>query len=152
AANGECGIMADPSFGNASSATKFDRDLTHGCGKRTYNWELSAGVQQQLFNTASVEVSYFRRSYGNLMVLDDRARGPQDFDTFSLTAPSDPNLPGGGGYLVTGLYDVKPDKFGVASDRIWAPAKKYGESVERWHGMDVTFNLRPGAACSCRAA
>ena len=145
AANGECGSMADPSFGNASSATKFDRDLTHGWGNRTYNWEFSTGVQQQLLNSVSMEVSYFRRSYGNLMVLDDRSRGPEDFDTFSLTAPSDPNLPGGGGYVVTGLYDVKPGKFGIPSDRMWAPAKNYGKSVERWQGMDVTFNLRPGA-------
>ena len=86
AANGECGAMADPNFGNASNATRFDRELTHGWGNRTYNWEFSTGVQQQLFTGASVDISYFRRSYGNLMVLDDLARGPQDFDTFSITA------------------------------------------------------------------
>ncbi len=144
AANGECGALADPNFGSASNPTAFDRSLTHGWGNRTYNWEFSTGVQHQLLDAMSVDISYFRRSYGNLMVLDDRALGPQDFDTFSITAPRDLALPDGGGYVLSGLYDVRPDRFGTPSQRIWAPTSDYGEQYEKWHGVDVTFNVRPG--------
>ena len=52
-ANGECGPLSDPNFGsNDVSALlnqlKFDPNLQTGYGKRGYNWEFSAGVQQQL--------------------------------------------------------------------------------------------------------
>ncbi len=42
--------------------------------------------------------------------------GPGDFDEFCITAPSDPKLPGGGGYPVCGLYNLKQNKFGQTSE------------------------------------
>ena len=49
-----------------------------------------------------------------------------DYDTFSMTAPSDPRLPGGGGYVVSGLYDIKPALFGRI-DQWTTYASNYGE-------------------------
>jgi hypothetical protein len=45
-------------------------------------------------------------------VLDNSAVTPDDFEPFTVTAPMDPLLPGGGGCQVTGLYDVVPALFG----------------------------------------
>ena len=144
AANGECGVLADPNFGNARQTTAIDRQLTHGWGNRLYNWEFSAGIQHQLLRAAAIDISYFRKSYNNFLVTDNRALSPQDFDSFSITAPKNPRLPGGGGYTVSGLYDVKPEKFNVPQDILISPAGNFGKQYERWQGMDVALNLRPG--------
>ena len=39
-----------------------------------YSWQFSGSVQQQVMKRMSVELSYFRRAYGNFNVVDDRAR------------------------------------------------------------------------------
>jgi hypothetical protein len=144
AANGECGPISNRNFGNPRPGSTYDPDLMHGWGRRNYNWEFSAGVQHQLTSSMAVDVSYFRRWYGNFVVTDDRALTPSDFDTFTITAPSDPRLPSGGGYTVSGLYDLKPAKFGVPADNFVTRAQNYGDPFENWNGFDITLNLRPG--------
>lgn len=89
----------------------------------------------------SLDVSYFRTWSGNFLVTDDRSVGPSDFDTFSITAPVDPRLPGGG-YVIPGLYDLKPAKFGVAADNVLTSADKYGKQIHHWNGVDVSVNAR----------
>jgi hypothetical protein len=78
-------------------------------------------------------------------VTDDRAVGPSDYDTFSITAPGNPRLPGGGGYAISGLYDIKPEKFGVRADQLLTFASNFGKQIEHWNGVDVAFNARPQA-------
>ena len=60
----------------------------------------------------SLTAGYYRNTAGNWRVNDNIAIGPDDFDPFCATAPMDPRLPGGGGYEVCGLYDIKKDKRG----------------------------------------
>ena len=59
----------------------------------------------------SVNGGWYRRSFGNqTLTVDNRynfANGSYD-GPFCANAPLDPNLPGGGGYQVCGLYDLKP--------------------------------------------
>jgi hypothetical protein len=101
-------------------------------------------MQHQLLRGAAVEVNYFRRWYGNFSVTDNLALAPEDFDTFSFLAPKEPRLPNGGGYEVTGNFDVKPDKFTVPANNLISRTNKYGKQYENWQGLDVTFNVRPG--------
>lgn len=143
--NGECGAMTNPAFGTARPGSTYDPDLMRGWGKRTANWEFSAGVQHELFPRTSIDVAYFRRAYQNFVVTDNRAVSASDFDRFSITAPADPRLPGGGGYTLSGLYDLKPASFGRAADNFVTLSKHYGEQVERWQGVDVNLNMRPQA-------
>jgi carboxypeptidase family protein len=143
AANGECGAMANPDFGSTRAATNVDPDLLKGWGKRPYNWQFSAGVQRQIVPRLSLDVSYWRSWWGNFYVTDNRAISPADFDQFSFTAPSDPRLPGGGGYVVSGLYDIKPEKFGITPDNLFTMAEKFGDQTDLWTGVDLTINARP---------
>ena len=144
-ANGECGAMANPAFGSTRPGATYDPDLLRGWGKRAANWEFSAGAQHELFAGTSVDVAYFRRWYQNFWVTDNRAVSASDFDRFSITAPSDPRLPGGGGYTIGGLYDLKPASFGRPADNFVTLASNYGKQIERWQGVDVNLNMRPRA-------
>ena len=152
AANGECGRWSGPfgSFGATGrgrvgrrSFGEFDRDLLEGWGRRDYNWEFSAGVQQELSPGVAAEFGYFRRVYGNFLVTDNRAITTADFTEFSVTGPVDPRLPGGGGQVFSGLHDINPDKFGE-QDPFTTRASNFGDQEEYWQGVDLTVNARPG--------
>ena len=142
-ANGECGAMSPSNFGSANPGVAYDPDIINGWGKREYNWQFSAGVQHELLPRVSLDVGYYGTWYGNPWVTDNRALSAADFDTFSITAPSDPRLPGGGGYPVSGLYNVKPEKFSTPVDNYITFAKNYGKMTRRWDGVDITINARP---------
>ena len=145
-ANGECGAMANANFGRVRLGRSYDPELMEGWGKRGYNWEFSAGVQHELLPRVAVDVAYFRRVYGNMIITDpDPNLGPADYDRFSITAPLNPGLPEGGGYLVDGLFNLKPEKFGLPATAFVTHAKNYGKQIEHWNGFDVTINARPRA-------
>jgi hypothetical protein len=141
AKNGECGPMSNQRFGSTKPAQLFDSELMNGFGVRGYNWEMSAGIQHEVTTGVSVDVAYFRRIYGNFRVNDNTLVGPSDFDTFSVVAPSDSRLPGGGGQTISNLYNVKPGKFGqnVSNTTL---ARKFGKQTQHWNGVDVTVNAR----------
>jgi hypothetical protein len=141
AANGECGPTSPGTFGSTRPAEQYDRELLRGFGHRTVNWEFSAGVQHELRRGIAVDAGYFRRIWGNFQVTDNLALAPEDFTQFSLTVPADPRLPGNGGYSVTGLYNVKPEKFGLQQN-FNALSDKYGKQIEHWDGVDVNVTTR----------
>jgi hypothetical protein len=145
-ANGECGALANPNFGLPVLGATYDPELMHGWFKRAYNWEFSTGIQHEIMARTSLDVSYFRRSYGNFRVSDDRNLSPADFDTFDITAPTDERLPGGGGQVIHGMYNINPAKFGFPSDRFVTHAKNFGKQTEYWHGVDfnMAFRYVPG--------
>jgi hypothetical protein len=140
-ANGECGPMSNRNFGSATPDLNFDPQLLTGWGRREYNWEFSTGVQREIIPRVSADVSYFRRWYGNFSVTDNRAIAASDYDRFSITVPTNPLLPGGGGYVVTGLHDVNPARFGQ-SDNYITFAKNYGRQINHWNGVSVGVNAR----------
>ena len=53
------------------------------------------------------------------------------------TAPLDPRLPGGGGYTISGLYNLVPAKVGQV-DELAQSYKNFGEQTENWQGIDVS--------------
>jgi hypothetical protein len=143
--------MADPNFGGSRPAVSYDPAILSGWDVRggqavgdpgTY-WQFSAGVQREIVSRVSVDFTFVRTSYDNFTVRDDRNVGPADFDTFSITAPSDPRLPDGGGYVLGGLKDLKPSKFGQPEDGIITFADNYGDQTNVWSGFDLTVNARP---------
>jgi hypothetical protein len=142
-ANGECGAMANADFGTVLSTLAYDPDLMKGWGTRSNNWQFSTGLQQQVLPGVSLSLDYWRTWFGNIVVVDHTNYDASDFDTFSITAPVDPRLPGGGGYVISGLYDVKPSVFGRSAGALVTTSNKYGKMIEHWNGVDFSFNVRP---------
>jgi hypothetical protein len=150
AANGECGALANPNFASNDVAAllnqlKFDPNLQTGYGKRGYNWEFSAGVQQQLGTHISLDVGFFRRWYGNFQVVDNSALNPAtDFNYINIQAPVDSRLPNGGGYLVTGFPVVKPEAaFGsFVPANVVKLSDDIGRQIQHWNGVDVNLTSR----------
>ena len=140
-ANGECGPMANPNFAKITpSLLTTDPETTGGWNTREYSWDLNASIVQEIFPRVSVELAYFRRSWGNMQATINRAWTPGDFDSFVYNVPSDPKLPGGGGYPLT-FYDVKPAKFGQF-DNYRTFADKLGGVSNTYNGVDMTVNAR----------
>jgi len=141
-ANGECGALTGAAtFGTGAAGNSYDPDLLTGWGKRLYNWEFTANVQHELMPRVSLTVQYARRWYGNFRVTDDRAVSVADYDRFTINVPSDPALPGGGGYTLTG-FDLTAAGAARAPDYFVTLAKNYGEQTEVFDGVNISLQAR----------
>ena len=135
-----CGAVNNANFGSVFSSTIVDPAVLSGWQTRPYDWQIGASIQQEVLPRVSVEFGYNRRTWGNFLVTDNRALGPQDFDAVTIAAPSHPELPGGGGYPVT-FWVQTPDNFGQEDDFLTF-ADNYGDRTDYWHGVDVSVNAR----------
>jgi hypothetical protein len=140
AANGECGAYLSP-FGTLTSIAQFDEDTRFGWGNRPFNWEFSTSVQHELAPRLGIDVGYFRRWFGNFTVTEVQNVLASDYSPYSVTAPSDPGLPGGGGYQISDLYNLNPNKVGQGVNYTTL-ARNYGKQTEHWNGMDFSANAR----------
>lgn len=140
-ANGECGARQNPNFGSLVPGEAFDPALLTGWGKRQYNWEFSAGVQHELLPRVSLDLSYFRRIYGNFQIQLDRAVTAASYDTFTFTVPNDPRLPAAGKTLTA--FDLNPAVAFAAPSVFRTLADDQDVKVtDHWNGIDITVNTR----------
>ncbi len=142
AANGECGQIDNAAFGRQISTQVRDLDLRTGWNKRGFNYEFALGAQREILPRTSVDVGYFRRWYGNFAATDDLNLAASDFDTFSVTVPSDSRLPNGGGNTVTSVLTLNPAAFGRAPNNKSTLARTYGKQIEHWNGVDISVLSR----------
>ena len=144
-ANGECQGWVTPTFGSAIPLTKQDPATLSGWNVRPWNWEFSAGVQQQVLSRLSLGITYYRRINGGFFVTDNLANTAADFSLFNLTVPADSRLPTAGQTL--SYYDINPGltSTGVSSlltNNQITFASKYGNQYQHWNGFDLTANSR----------
>jgi hypothetical protein len=146
-----CGAWANQNFGKNVYSLSYDEKILKGWGTRPGDWQIGLTVQQEVLPRVSVEAGYTRRWLQNFTVTDNRALVPGDFDEFSITAPADARLPGGGGYLVAGLFNVKPDRFATASDNLRTYAPDYGAISQVYNGVDINVSARLQNGLTLRA-
>ena len=140
-ANGECGAWQNLNWGKTVQTTDINQDVLEGWNMRTWDWQFSAGVQQELLPQVALDVSYSRRWWGNLFVTHNRALGAADWDTVALTAPSHALLPDGGGYPVSFLTRNTASLLG-ASSPYFTRTSDFGDETHYWQGVDVSLNAR----------
>jgi hypothetical protein len=139
-----CGAMNSQTFGTTALTTAtIDPKILEGWGVRSNDWQIGVSVQQQVLPRVSVEVGYFRRWLNNFTITDNLSVGPNDFTQYSITAPAYPDLPGGGNYVVNGLYNVVQEKFGQTSNNITL-ADDIGDQYQRYNGMLLNVSARFG--------
>jgi hypothetical protein len=136
-----CGQVSNLLFGQPVLTGNYDPDLLAGWGVRPSDWSFGLSVQQQLLPRMSVEVGYYHRSFSGFSMNDNLLVEASDYDEYSITAPADPRLPGGGGYTISGLYDVDPALSGRI-DNLTTLASKYGRWAQYFNGVDLTVSLR----------
>jgi hypothetical protein len=141
--NEEIGPLSDLGFGQTRVLTRYADDIMRGYGNRGSNWQSSVGVQHELIEGVGLSVGWFRTWYGNIRTTDNLAVSAADFNAYSVRAPADARLPNGGGYVVTGLYDVTRATFGAVNNLV-TQSSNYGEQTEVYNGFDATVNIRPG--------
>jgi hypothetical protein len=141
----ELGPLSDSAFGQLRTATtRYADDVLHGFGVRPYNWQSSVQLQHELAPSISLNVGYFRTSYGNFSVTDNLAIKPGDFSHYCIPAPTNSDLPGDvSGRQICGLYDLDPAKFGQV-DNLVTQASRYGNYKEVFSGVDASVNVRFG--------
>jgi hypothetical protein len=135
----ELGPLSNSLFGTLQVNTTYDPSVL--TANRPYNWQASASVDHELMPGVGVTVGYFRTWYGNFMVTDNQKVGAADFNSYCVTAPTNTNLPNGGGYPVCGLFDVTPAKFGQVSNLV-TQASQFGGMSEIYNGVDISFKAR----------
>jgi hypothetical protein len=141
ALNNECGAWANQNFGSAIPDTRYDPRLLDGWGIRPADSQFGIGIQRELLPRLSAEVTYNRRWFYNFTATDNVLVAPSDYSSYSIVAPSDPRLPGGGGYTIDDLWDINPTSFGKV-DNLVAPSDDYGNRISYWHGVDVNISGR----------
>ena len=133
----------DLNFGGTSgNLTQVNPDTLRGWGVRENDWQWGLTLQQELLPRVSVEVGYARRWFQGVTVTDNLARTPDEYDSYVVTAPSDPRLPGGGGYPIriyvpTAAAAREPALNFVTFETDFGP-----ERTNYWHGVDLTLNAR----------
>src|SRR5215475_1165901 len=137
-----CGVVSDTNFGAATPSLNYDSAVLNGWGSRPYQWEFSTSVQRQITRGVSIDVGYFRRWYGNFGVTDNLNLSASDFNTFGISAPVDARLPNGGGYTISGFYNVSPAKVTLPQNNYFTLASNYGNQIQHWNGIDVSMNAR----------
>ena len=136
-----CGVLSNTNFGKNVLTNNFDSRILDGWGIRPSDWGLGVSLEHQLLPRASVSVGYRRRWFNGFFVADNRSLQAADLTPFSIAAPLDPRLPGGGGYTISGLYDIVPEKAGQVSNLV-TTANDYGAWSQTFNGVDVTVNVR----------
>ena len=132
-----CGPNANANFGTVVPESTLDPALLSGWGVRAGDWQWGVSVQQEVLPRVAVELGYQRRWLVNNVATDNRARAPEDHTEFGVMIPVDSRLPGGGGGVLGGLYNVTP----TAATRLNDNYQTLDSNLGEWTQVANSFNL-----------
>ena len=130
-------------LGSLANVRSWKKEAKEGWFTRGYNWQASVTFEHELTRELTVTAGYYRTWVGNFRTNDNLLRSPTDYDAYSVTTPTNANLPGGGGQVITGLFDLDP----VARtrvDNLVVQTSDFGKRTQVYNGFDVALNARFG--------
>ena len=134
-----CGPISNVNFGKfIPTATQFSDSVIKA--NRDYLWDINVQFDHEIVHGLSVNAGYNHNWDGNFVITDNLLLGPESFDEFCVTAPTDPRLPTSGQQLC-GYYDVKPALFGLGTLRV-TNSKEFGTQKRYWDGIVLGANGR----------
>jgi len=130
-------------FGKTGTAANtVNPALLTGWGVRPNDYQYGITVQQQIIPRVSLDVGYSHRWFHGVQVTDNTNRRPGDYVSYTLTAPTDSRLAGGGGYPIT-VWVPTNAAAGVAAQNLVTFQTDFGEEQKNYYdGVDVTLNAR----------
>jgi hypothetical protein len=147
-ANGECAAVIGNArnFGKLGSAQIVDPDVLSGWGQRPNDTQTTIAIQQEIVPRVSLDGSYTHRTFHNFFVVDDLNRRANPvasyYETYTLTAPQDARLAGGGGYPIT-VYSPTAAANTAGTQTFLTLESNFGsERDSHWDGFDIDVNAR----------
>ena len=112
-----CGAISNVNFGKfIPTSTVFDDSVLSN--NRDFLWDINVDIQHEIIHGLSVNAGYNHNWDGNFTVTENTLYGPEGFDEFCITLPSDNRLGAGAGTQQCGYYDLKPALFGLGTLRV----------------------------------
>ena len=136
---GELGPLSEAAFGSPRVTTFFDPDYL--TANREYSWQYSTSLSRELRDNLGASVSYYGIRHFNQTVSDNTLVTRSDYDSFCITAPTDPRLPGGGGYQVCNQAMISRAKFGQVNTLV-RNEKTFGDRRQSFNGVDLEMHGR----------
>src|SRR5262249_26773371 len=133
---GELGASRNNNFGIPGlGTTQFDPNLP-----RPTNWEETVSVQQEVVPNVSVTAGFYHRTFQHIQYTKNTLVNPDtDYTPFTITVPQNPNLPNGGGQVIT-MYNLVPGKLGVVNNVLtWSD-----QNTRVYNGFEVSASARFG--------
>ncbi|HEV3060528.1 MAG TPA: TonB-dependent receptor [Vicinamibacterales bacterium] len=147
-ANGECGPINTAGFGSPARAFTWDDNARQGWGKREYSNQLSVSLQHELRAGFAVAAGFYHTAFHNTQIAVNTALTASSFNTYCVTAPTDPRLGAASGTQVCGITDQTFAAKAIVPNTVWyrvedAPIPGLsGERTEAYNGGDVSLNWR----------
>lgn len=140
----ELGPSTNSNFGKVRPSNETtDPNTLNGWNSRPSTDEWQGSIQHQLTGRVALTGGYYFRSFHNQIATRNTLRTADSYDgPFCITAPTSSDLPGGGGYQVCGLYDVRPQsRSAVQNFRTFA--RNFGTGiVDHLQGFELSVNAR----------
>ena len=134
-----------------------DPDALNGWGKRQFNWQAGASIEQQLPGNVAVSAGFYHTWYGKFglgagpasaaapswesTTTDNLLVTPADYSPYCVTAPVDARLGNVSGSQICGTLRPQPDKAGLV-DNLVTLAKNFGDQTETYNGVDLNMSAR----------
>ena len=125
-----------------SNLTQVNPGILEGWGVRRYDWQWGVSAQQELVPRVSLDGSYNRRWFSSFTVTDDQARGPVDYEKWTIVAPADSRLPEGGSYPIDVYTQTAVASARAAQNYVTFETDFGDERTNYWHGVDLTLTAR----------